>query len=85
LETTKPPTFVIGTYHFLPFLHSIQNAISVVMPSALVGTIILTLRGRGVGRAELIRRIEWLRRIIINKGGNVAEFGNIPTGVIVDR
>jgi hypothetical protein len=66
-------------------LNSNQNAISVVMPSALVGTIILTLRGRGVGRNELIRRIEWLRRIIINKGGNVAEFGNIPTGVIVDR
>jgi len=61
------------------------NAISVVMPSALVGTVILTLRGRGVGRNELIRRIEWLRRIIIAKGGNVAEFGNIPTGVIVDR
>ncbi|CAM0136523.1 unnamed protein product [Umbelopsis sp. WA50703] len=61
------------------------NAISVVMPSALVGTVILTLRGRGVGRNELIRRVEWLRRIIINKGGKVAEFGNMPTGVIVDR
>jgi hypothetical protein len=55
------------------------------MPSALVGTVILTLRGRGVGRNELIRRVEWLRRIIINKGGKVAEFGNMPTGVIVDR
>lgn len=55
------------------------------MPSALVGTVILTLRGRGVGRNELIRRVEWLRRIIINKGGNVAEFGEMPTGVIVDR
>ncbi|ORZ18841.1 acyltransferase-domain-containing protein [Absidia repens] len=61
------------------------NNISVVMPSALVGTVILTLRGRGVGRSELIRRVDWLTRIIGAKGGQVSEFHEMSTGDIVDR
>jgi glycerol-3-phosphate O-acyltransferase len=61
------------------------NAVTVIMPGALIGTVILTLRGRGVGRRELIRRVEWLRDRIIAKGGRVAEFGNRTTGEIVDR
>ncbi|KAI7905108.1 uncharacterized protein BX663DRAFT_501774 [Cokeromyces recurvatus] len=61
------------------------NAISVVMPSALVGTVILTLRGRGVGRSELIRRVDWLRKIIEDKGGQVSEFHGMSTGEIVDK
>lgn len=55
------------------------------MPSALVGTVILTLRGRGVGRSELIRRVDWLRKIIQDKGGHVSEFYGMSTGSIVDR
>jgi glycerol-3-phosphate O-acyltransferase len=55
------------------------------MPSALVGTVILTLRGRGVGRSELIRRVDWLVRIISTKGGQVSEFHEMSTGDIVDR
>ncbi|OLL21829.1 Glycerol-3-phosphate acyltransferase [Neolecta irregularis DAH-3] len=61
------------------------NAASVVMPTSLVGTIILTLRGRGVGRKELIRRVEWLRARIILKNGRVADFGGMETGVVIDR
>ncbi|KAI8071456.1 hypothetical protein BC940DRAFT_294491 [Gongronella butleri] len=61
------------------------NNINVVMPSALVGTVILTLRGRGVGRSELIRRVDWLTRIIRAKGGQVSEFHEMSTGDIVDR
>ena len=61
------------------------NAVTVIMPGALVGTVILTLRGRGVGRRELIRRVEWLRDRIIAKGGRVAEFGNRTTADVVDR
>ncbi|ORZ39149.1 acyltransferase-domain-containing protein [Catenaria anguillulae PL171] len=60
------------------------NSVAVVMPSALVGTVILTLRGRGVGRTDLINKVDWLRQQIISKGGKVAEFGD-PTPVIVDR
>ncbi|CAB5170961.1 unnamed protein product [Rhizophagus irregularis] len=61
------------------------NSVSVVMPTALVGTVILTLRGRGVGRNELIRRVEWLRTAILAKGGRVADFSGMTIGEIVDR
>ncbi|CAI2177610.1 8662_t:CDS:10 [Funneliformis geosporum] len=61
------------------------NSVSVVMPTALVGTVILTLRGRGVGRKELIRRVEWLRAAITAKGGRVADFSGMSIGDIVDR
>lgn len=61
------------------------NAVSVVMPTALIGTVLLTLRGRGVGLQELIRRVEWLTARIRAKGGRVAHFGNVPTSEIVDR
>lgn len=55
------------------------------MPSALVGTVILTLRGRGVGRSELIRRVDWLKKVIDAKGGQVSEFHDMSTGEIVDK
>ena len=61
------------------------NDVSVVMPTALVGTVLLTLRGRGVGRSELARRVEWLCGRIRANGGNVADFGGLSTLDIVDR
>ncbi|RDL39815.1 putative glycerol-3-phosphate acyltransferase [Venustampulla echinocandica] len=61
------------------------NAVSVVMPTALIGTVLLTLRGRGVGMAELIRRVEWLSERVRAKGGRVAHFGNSPTSVVIER
>ena len=61
------------------------NAVSVVMPTALVGTILLTLRGRGVGRSELIRRVDWLCDQIKTRGGKVAHFHGASTGYVVDR
>ena len=61
------------------------NAVSVVMPTALIGTVLLTLRGRGVGKSELIRRVEWLSDRVRNKGGRVAHFAGAPTEVVVDR
>ena len=61
------------------------NAVSVVMPTALIGTVLLTLRGRGVGKAELIRRVEWLSDRVRSKGGRVAHFGNAPTSAVIDR
>ncbi|RKP12924.1 acyltransferase-domain-containing protein [Piptocephalis cylindrospora] len=61
------------------------NSASVVMPTALVGTAILTIRGRGVGRRELIRRVEWLRREVFLHGGRVAHFAGKPVDEIVDR
>jgi glycerol-3-phosphate O-acyltransferase len=61
------------------------NAVSVVMPTALIGTVLLTLRGRGVGKAEMIRRVEWLSNRVRAKGGRVAHFAGAPTSVVVDR
>jgi glycerol-3-phosphate O-acyltransferase len=61
------------------------NAVSVVMPTALIGTVLLTLRGRGVGKAELIRRVEWLCERVKLKGGRVAHFGNAPTSIVIER
>jgi glycerol-3-phosphate O-acyltransferase len=61
------------------------NQTGVIMPAALVGTIMLTLRGRGVGRVDLIKRVEWLRSVIIHRGYNVADFGQMSTGEVVDR
>ncbi|KAL2130008.1 hypothetical protein VTI74DRAFT_7004 [Chaetomium olivicolor] len=61
------------------------NAVSVVMPTALIGTVLLTLRGRGVGRTELIRRVEWLIERVRAKGGRVAHFGNAPLSDVIER
>ena len=55
------------------------------MPSGLIGTVMLTLRGRGIGRSELIQRVLWLRDEIVDRGGNVADFPPEGTAIIVDR
>ncbi|KKK13032.1 hypothetical protein P175DRAFT_0498482 [Aspergillus ochraceoroseus IBT 24754] len=61
------------------------NKVSVMMPTALVGTVLLTLRGRGVGKGELVRRVEWLCDRVRAKGGRVAHFYRYRTEVVVDR
>ena len=61
------------------------NAASVVMPTALVGTVLLTLSGRGVGKSELVRRVGWLCERIEAQGGRVAHFAGNTTEVVVDR
>ena len=61
------------------------NAVSVVMPTSLIGTVLLTLRGRGVGKAELIHRVEWLSERVRAQGGRVAHFAGVPTATVVER
>ncbi|KAF2721552.1 acyltransferase-domain-containing protein [Polychaeton citri CBS 116435] len=61
------------------------NAVSVIMPTALVGTVLLTLRGRGVGIHELVRRVDWLSSRVRAQGGRVAHFGTIDTATVVER
>lgn len=61
------------------------NDVSVVMPTALVGTVLLTLRGRGVGRTELVRRVEWLAKRVQGQGGRLAHFGLQDTDFVVQR
>jgi len=73
------------------------NAISVVMPTALIGCVLLTsrsssnksLRARGespgIGKPELVRRVEWLAGHIRAQGGRVSHFGGLPTSTVVER
>ena len=61
------------------------NDVSVIMPTALIGTVLLTLRGRGVGQSELIRRVQWLTTRIRAKGGRVAHFHSASLPDIIDR
>ena len=61
------------------------NAVSVVMPTSLIGTVLLTLRGRGVGKAELVRRVEWLSDRVRAQSGRVAHFAGLPTATVVER
>eukprot|EP01064_Diplonema_japonicum_P031322 TRINITY_DN5555_c0_g1_i1.p1 TRINITY_DN5555_c0_g1~~TRINITY_DN5555_c0_g1_i1.p1 ORF type:complete len:727 (+),score=97.49 TRINITY_DN5555_c0_g1_i1:49-2181(+) len=48
------------------------NRISTITPTAIVGTVLLTTRGRGVGREELFRKVLWLKDEIEKSGGDVA-------------
>lgn len=61
------------------------NDVSVVMPTALVGTVLLTLRGRGVGKSELVRRVDWLCGRVKARGGRVAHFAGSTTESVVDK
>ncbi|KAK1044807.1 hypothetical protein LTR74_018246 [Friedmanniomyces endolithicus] len=61
------------------------NDVSVVMPTALVGTVLLTLHGRGVGKSELVRRVNWLSDRVRAQGGRVAHFAESTTDVVVDK
>jgi hypothetical protein len=44
----------------------------VAMPSAIIGTILLTIRARGITRKDLIEKFIWLRQEILKRGGKVA-------------
>ncbi|WFC98494.1 hypothetical protein MYAM1_001222 [Malassezia yamatoensis] len=61
------------------------NHISVIMPAAMVGTVLLTMRGRGIGRSALIAGVTRLREQILHKGYEVANFGLKSISEIVDR
>ncbi|KAI9265280.1 putative acyltransferase [Phascolomyces articulosus] len=61
------------------------NAITPILPTSLVGTVILTLRGRGTGRNELVRRIDWLTEMIRAKNREVVKFPNMTTDDLIDR
>ncbi|CCG80873.1 putative Acyltransferase [Taphrina deformans PYCC 5710] len=59
------------------------NNVSVVMPTALIGAILLTIRGRGVGKSELVRKVAWLSDKIRSKGGRVASIDNYE--VVIEK
>ncbi|KDE03677.1 hypothetical protein MVLG_05866 [Microbotryum lychnidis-dioicae p1A1 Lamole] len=61
------------------------NKVAVIMPAALVGTCMLTIRGRGVGKMELLARVGWLIQAIEVRGGRVADFAGMDLETVVDR
>jgi len=61
------------------------NDVSVVMPTALVGTVLLTLRSRGVGKSELVRRVNWLCQRVLAQNGRIAHFAQNSTETVVER
>jgi glycerol-3-phosphate O-acyltransferase len=61
------------------------NEASVIMPTALVGTVLLTIRGRGIGKSELVRRVDALAARVKAKGSKVADFKGMPTSHVVER
>ncbi|ORY89766.1 acyltransferase-domain-containing protein [Leucosporidium creatinivorum] len=61
------------------------NSAAVIMPAGLVGAVMLTIRGRGVGKQELVERVGWLRSTIEARGGRVADFAGMDLESVVDR
>ncbi|SMQ53834.1 unnamed protein product [Zymoseptoria tritici ST99CH_3D7] len=74
---------ILTTFGYQVLAHI--NDVSVVMPTALVGTVLLTLTGRSVGRAELVRRVNWLSSRVLAAGGRVAHFAGHPVEEVVDK
>eukprot|EP01114_Cavostelium_apophysatum_P020927 TRINITY_DN7157_c0_g1_i1.p1 TRINITY_DN7157_c0_g1~~TRINITY_DN7157_c0_g1_i1.p1 ORF type:complete len:731 (+),score=200.79 TRINITY_DN7157_c0_g1_i1:88-2280(+) len=48
------------------------NKVSVTLPPAILVSVMLTHRGRGISRPELIQKFEWLSDQIKKRGGKVA-------------
>ncbi len=48
------------------------NKVMVAMPSSIIGTILLTIRARGITRKELVEKYVWLSSEIIKRGGKVS-------------
>eukprot|EP01059_Diplonema_ambulator_P019110 TRINITY_DN3191_c0_g1_i1.p1 TRINITY_DN3191_c0_g1~~TRINITY_DN3191_c0_g1_i1.p1 ORF type:complete len:729 (+),score=299.91 TRINITY_DN3191_c0_g1_i1:44-2188(+) len=60
------------------------NRISTITPSSIVGTVLLTTRGRGVGREELFKKVLWLKEEIEKAGADVSWPKGVPTSEIID-
>ncbi|RDW37636.1 acyltransferase-domain-containing protein [Yarrowia lipolytica] len=60
------------------------NKVAIIMPTSLIGTVLLTLKGSGISRGDLIRRVDWLIKTIKLQGGRVGSFG-AKTEDIVDN
>lgn len=61
------------------------NRISVVMPTSLIGTMLLTLRGRGIGKQDLVRRVTWFIGQIQQRGGRVGNFNHPSIDNLVEN
>ncbi|GAA5925860.1 hypothetical protein JCM10213_007305 [Rhodosporidiobolus nylandii] len=65
--------------------YEILSGINGAAPTGLIGTVLLTHRGRGIGQSELISRVLWLRQAIEARGGQVADWGEMGVEAVVER
>lgn len=61
------------------------NAVSVIMPTSLIGTMLLTNRGRGISKENLERRVRWLIAQVKKHGGQIGEFPQPSIEHLVDN
>lgn len=61
------------------------NKASVVMPTSLVGTVLLTSTGRGLTLKSLVTKVEWLIRKIHEAGGRVGTVSIKSHSCVVDK
>lgn len=66
------------------------NNVSIVMPTSLVATVLLTWAGRGISRLQLLSRVSWLVNRVHDAGGRVGtmhpdhtEFSDL--GAVIDN
>lgn len=58
------------------------NMIAAILPTSLVVTALLTHEGRGMSKTALVKKVEWLRDIILDRGGKVVTFEGNTSKVI---
>ena len=59
------------------------NRVSFITPTSLVTTILLTHENRGIRHNELIEKVEWLCKEVIERGGHIAPIEDISA--LIDR
>jgi hypothetical protein len=58
------------------------NRIGVIQGTALVGTVLLMHKDRGLKISDLVDKVEWLRREIVARGGNVQSTKSVEDTVV---
>jgi len=60
------------------------NRVSSVTPTALVGTALLCTLGRGIGRFDLIRKVDWLQKVVVRSGGHLSALHGFSSDLAAD-
>jgi len=66
-----------------------SNVVSKILPTTLVGTILLLHKERGLRMKELVERVRWLQQQVVQRGGQVTDDSisnlNKSVATVVDR
>lgn len=65
------------------------NNVAKILPTSLVGTLLLTQYERGIAKDELVRRVHWLQREVVSRGSEVVAQEGLTLSdsikIVVDR